>query len=217
MRENNNDRIFVEFFVDKKYLYDNSDNLNYDKKNKDINDDKDKDNENEDINDKDNDNNDNNDPIFDIFNKLKISKVFDKSRFFLYLKMYLKTDFLFKYLFEENIENIINNFLHFKLIINSDINTKIFISSILDILIDYSNKNKNENMKKLFLWVKTIITIPLQIIKYDLIDNNKKDINDFIFKLYKDFEEIIKKLKEIYNSEKFFEELKNVFIMKIKE
>ena len=65
-------------------------------------------------------------------------------------------------------------------------------------------------MKKLFLWVKTIITIPLQIIKYDLIDNNKKDIN-FIFKLYKDFEEIIKKLKEIYNSEKFFEELKKSF------
>ena len=210
MRENNNDRIFV----DKKYFYDNL-GKNYDKKNKDINDDKDKDNENEDINDK---YNDNNDHIFDILKKIKISKVFDNSRFFLYLKMYLRTDFLFKYLFEENIENIINNFLHFKLIINSDINTKIFISSILDILIDYSNKNKNKNVKKLFLWVKTIITIPLQIIKYDLIDNNKKDINDFIFKLYKDFEEIIKKLKEIYNSEKFFEELKKVFpIIMIKE
>ena len=52
-------------------------------------------------------------------------------------------------------------------------------------------------MKKLFLGVKTLITIPLKIIKYDFNDNNKKDINDFIFKLYQDFEQNIQELKNL--------------------
>ena len=71
----------------------------------------------------------------------------------------------------------------------------LFFSSFLDVLIDYSLKNKKEDIKKLLLWIKTILNIPLKTIKYDLIHNNRKDINGFISKIYNIFEQNFQTLK----------------------
>jgi len=142
-----------------------------------------------------------------ILKKLKFSKIYDKSDFNFYFKMCLRTDFLFKYLFEEDIETILKNKLNFKLIANTDINTKIFILSILDILIE-EEKEREDNYKiNLLKAIKLILSTPIKKIKYDLIENNKRDIYDFIIKLYKKFEQDIQEWKKIYNLEDWIEEL----------
>ena len=200
IRENNKGRISIDFYVDKKFLYDLN-GLNYDDKYKLYVGDKGNiDNENTDK-DKDGD-------IFKIIlNKLKFSKIYDKSDFNFYFKMCLRTDFLFKYLFEEDIETIIKNRLNFKLMANTDINTKIFILSILDILIEEENEREDNYKINLLKSIKLILSTPIKKIKYDLIENNKKEIYDFIIKLYKKFEQNIQEWKKIYNSEDWIEEL----------
>ena len=199
IRENNKDCTFIDFYVDEKFLSDIIDDQNKERVN-------DKENENK----KDNNINENQDKDDDIFKtiyqKIQIPNIINKSDFNLYFKMFLRTDFLFKNLFEEDIEILKKNILNSKLIINSDINTKIFLLSIIDILIKDANKGEDENFKDLLSLIKGLISIPLKKIKYDM-TVNKKDIYDLIIKLYNKFEQDIKKLKNIYNSKDFIEEL----------
>ena len=62
-------------------------------------------------------------------------------------------------------------------------------------------------MKKLYLRIKTLIGIPLKTLKYDLINNNKKDIYDYIVKIYKKYiEGMIPIWKGSYESEEKFKE-----------
>jgi hypothetical protein len=189
IRENNKDCTFIDFYVDEKFLSDIIDDQNKER-----------------VNDKENENQDKDDDIFKtIYQKIQIPNIINKSDFNLYFKMLLRTDFLFKYLFEEDVEIIKKNILNSKLIVNSDINTKIFLLSIIDLIRD-SNKEENTKFKDLLSLIKGLLSIPLKKIKYDLNDN-KKDIYDLIMKLYNKFEQGIQKLKNIYNSKDFIEEL----------
>ena len=190
IRESNEGRIFIDFYVEKEFAYNMNGVFYYNHENKNYND-KDKD-------------------IFKtIHNMINYSKILDKSDYNFYFKMYLKTNFLFKYLFEEDIETIIKNRLDFKLNVNSDINTKIFLLFILDAIEKYANQKENVTLENLIYSIKTILSIPLIKIKYDLIENNKNDINDLIIKLYSHCKEIIQQGKKIYNSKDWFEELFN--------
>ena len=201
IRDNNKDCIFIDFYVDEKFLNDF-----FDEQNKESDNDKENENKNKKDNSTDENQNKDDDIFKTIYQELKILNILDKSEFNFYFKMILRTDFLFKYLFEENIQIIKQNILNSKFIINSDINTKIFLLSIIDILISKANKEEDSNFKDLLSLIKGLISIPLKKIKYDLIDN-KKDIYDFIMKLYNKFEQDIQKLKNIYNSKDFIEEL----------
>ena len=204
IRENNKDCIFIDFYADKKFLYDlyifTSDN-----KAKVSTDDKDNENQKDKAIDKEQKEDD--DIFKTISNKLKISSIFDKSEFNFYFKMLLRTDFLFKYLFEEDIEKIIKDRLNFSIIANSDMNTKILLLSIISEFIEDAKKEENLKMKDLLSLIKILISIPLKKIKYDLIEKNKEDIYDLIRKLYKKFEQNIQDLKNLYNSKDCIKEL----------
>ena len=205
IRENDKDNIFIDFYFDTQYTYlIDPYQFKYDGNDKESVNDKDKDKATE----KDKDKNDD-DIIKTIIQKIKLSKIFNKSEFSFYFKMFLRTDFLFKFFFEEDIEKIIENIINFKIIINSDINTKIFLLSIIDILIEKAIKRENSNMKDLFSLIKGLISIPIKNIKYDLIENNKKEIYNFIKYLLNEikFEQYIQKWKNLYNSKDFIEEL----------
>ena len=196
IRENNKHRIFIDFYVDKYFSYDFGE-WSFDDEDKGS------------ANDKDNGNQNDNDKYKDIFkiihNAIKYSKILDKSDFSFYFKMYLRTNFLFKYIFEEDIEAIIKNRLDFKLIANSDINTKMFLLFILDEIEKYANKKEEVNMEKLLYSIKTLLSIPLKKIKYDFINNNKKDIHDLIIELYNHCEKNIEEGKRMYNSDNWLE------------
>ena len=212
IRQNNRDCIIIDFYVDKNFLYEsNKGSVN----------DKDKKENTTDENQETGNN------IFEtIYKKLDFSNFYDKSYFNFYFKMFLRSDFLFKYLFEADFEEIIKNKLNFKIIANSDINTKIFILFIIDKLLEVFNKEENKNIKDLLSSIKTLLSIPLKKIKYDLIDNNKKDIYDLAMELYNEFKHNIEKLKNVYNSKdlkKYIEEefkvdktLKEIFEIFIK-
>ena len=186
-RENNRGITFIDFCFDLKIFSDSNDLINKNK-GKDT------------INDKENENQEKIHDIFEtIYKKLNFSEILDKSDFNINFKLALRTDFLFKYLFEEEIEKIIKNILNFKLIANGYANTKILLIFIIDKLIEEANKRKNDNSKDLLSKIKELLFIPLKKIKYDLI-NNKKDIHDFVMILYKKIEKEFQKSKNFYNS-----------------
>ena len=92
IRENTKQRIFIDFYVDKYFSYDIG-NWSFDDEDKVSANDKDNGNKNDNDKDKYKD-------IFKIIhNIIKYSKILDKSDFSFYFKMYLRTNFLFKYIF----------------------------------------------------------------------------------------------------------------------
>ena len=203
-KEDEENLSFIDFYTDIDFFSRLNDE-NYNAK------DTKKDSENE-KNNKDKENNKNNN--FDIFDKIKVKEIFKNSKYLFYLKINLKTNFLFKFVIEEDKEKIAKNLLYFILNANYDINTKNFLSFFFEALMEENQENKGEdkdkkkeNNKILSKFKGLIINIPFNKIKYDLTDSNKKEIHDFIIESYN--KEEFQELKKVYNSEEWLEDLIN--------